>query len=324
MREEDGEDLDSLLRRIDRLCADGDWDGLVRLRDRARAAFLETGRQLWPAASHAEYRLALEAPGPYAAAMLVEGTGHFALGPLPEVAASTHTWDDLSPYVTPGPGATLAAHERALRGEDLIDEERLDPLVLDLPAAVQPWEPTYPLATYKADAADFPAPPAPDLLPVRLGNTASELEDDPVAIAALRSVVDTWVTASNGRVRVEAVRGSAEAAVAAVHPAGTVGWSEVEPSQALAAMAWAGASGGAHGRRRGAAMGRFASWWALAALAAVTDRWPLAPDELGSLAGELRWIRWHPDAPALGWSLHLAVEDPVDGLAWAVAATDRV
>jgi len=41
---------------------------------------------------------------------------------------------------------------------------------------------------------------------------------------------------------------------------------EVDLGHALAAMAWTGANGGAHGRRRGMAAGRFAAWWALAAL----------------------------------------------------------
>ena len=59
-------DLDQLVRTVDQLCATRDWDGLVELRDRCRWA-LERGKQLWPAASLAEYRLALEAPGQCAA-----------------------------------------------------------------------------------------------------------------------------------------------------------------------------------------------------------------------------------------------------------------
>ena len=55
-------DLDELTRQIDRLCSTRDWDALVDLRDRCRRA-LERGKQLWPAAAHAEYRLALEACG---------------------------------------------------------------------------------------------------------------------------------------------------------------------------------------------------------------------------------------------------------------------
>src|SRR5262249_59833932 len=95
------------------------WDRLVELRDRCEQA-VARGRQLWPVAAHAEYRLALESPGRWAATMLVEGAGRFAPGPLPEVAASTHEWADLAPHAPNGPPSVLAAHERVVRGEDLI------------------------------------------------------------------------------------------------------------------------------------------------------------------------------------------------------------
>src|SRR5436309_15644255 len=89
-------DLDELVRIIDGLCDAREWDGLVEVRERSHRA-LERGRQLWPAASYAEYRLALDAPAPYAALVLVEDAGRFALGPLYEVAASRHTWAELAP-----------------------------------------------------------------------------------------------------------------------------------------------------------------------------------------------------------------------------------
>ncbi|HEX7277258.1 MAG TPA: hypothetical protein VF244_07770, partial [Acidimicrobiales bacterium] len=108
-------DLDALLVRIDHLCADRDFTAVLDLRDRCRRA-IERGRQLWPAASHAEYRLALEAPGPLAAAVLVPGTGRFALGPLAEVAASTHPWSDLRAHLATTPDAGMVAHERVVRG----------------------------------------------------------------------------------------------------------------------------------------------------------------------------------------------------------------
>ena len=47
------------------------------------------------------------------------GAGRFALGPLSEVAASTHTWAELAPHAPPGPLAAVTAHERVVRGEDL-------------------------------------------------------------------------------------------------------------------------------------------------------------------------------------------------------------
>ena len=117
------------------------------------------------------------------------------------------------------------------------------------------------------------------------------------------------------------VKGSAGDAVA------TLGLREVpavrvEASEALALMAWAAASGGAHGRRRGMATGRFESWWALAGLVGLDETWPPPGDELGDLSGELHWYVWHPPLAESGWSLHLAVEDPVEQLAWAISAVD--
>ena len=67
-------DLDELLRATDRLCDAREWAGLVELRDRCRKA-VERGKQLWPAANHVEYRLALEAPGEFAARMLTDVAG---------------------------------------------------------------------------------------------------------------------------------------------------------------------------------------------------------------------------------------------------------
>jgi hypothetical protein len=312
----DDGDLDGLLRRVDELCDREAWDELVHLRDRARAA-VERGHQLWPAASYAEYRLALQAPGRWAGAVLVEGAGRFALGPLPEVAASTHGWAELAPHAPVGAPAALAAHERVVRGEDLTGALDGLPEVLDLPAARQPWEPAYALATYEPDKADFPRPPAPEPLPVLL-RTPAPAVDDPRVTTALGDLVRHWASESNGRVEVVAVRGDALGAVAAlgVRSGRAV---EVTAGEALAHLAWAGASGGAHGRRPGAAAGRSGAWWALTCLAGLDDP---EPDDLGRAAAELGWWWWDAAEPDTGWSLRLAVEDPDDGLAWAINAVD--
>ena len=58
------------------------------------------------------------------------------------------------------------------------------------------------------------------------------------------------------------------------------------------------------------------------ALADALDDWPLDPAELGELAAGLRWWWWDAHEPATGWQLQLAVEDPADGLAWAISARD--
>ena len=89
-------------------------------------------------------------------------------------------------------------------------------------------------------------------------------------------------------------------------------------------MAWAGASGGAHGRRRGAAAGRFGALWLVAALGDALDDWPLAAGDLEEISAELRWSWWDAYEPATGWQLQLVVESPDDGVAWAVNARDGV
>ena len=126
---------------------------------------------------------------------------------------------------------------------------------------------------------------------------------------------------SDGRAEVVAVEGDVAGALHALGlPAVRI--AELAPSDALAWLAWAGASGGAHGRRRGAAAGRFGALWLLAALGDALDDWPLPLAELGSLADELRWIWWDAHEPVTGWQLQLAIEDPAEGVAWAISARD--
>jgi hypothetical protein len=118
-----------------------------------------------------------------------------------------------------------------------------------------------------------------------------------------------------------AVTGDALGAIAAlgVH---SPRLAQLDPRDALATMAWCAASAGAHGRRRGMANGRFAAWWALAALGHLLDRWPVSPDEMGELSGRLSWLAWSAGEPETGWALHLAVEDRPEHRAWAVTAAD--
>lgn len=310
-------DLDRLVRLAGDLCAAADWEGVVLLRDRSRGA-LERGLQLWPAAEYAEYRLALEAPGRYAGPVVVEGAGRFALGPLWEVAASRHTWEELAPHLPAGPARALAAHERVVRGEDLTGDPGADPGVLDLPLVLQAWEPRYPVAAFHDDKADFPGPTRPDLRPLSLPAPAAAVEDDET-LEALHGLARPWGEQSNGKVEAVLVEGGAEAAIAALRPAGVLA-AEVDGAWALAAMAWAGASGGAYGRRRGTAVGRAAAWWAVACLADLD--WSAPPDRLGEALAAMRWLAWEPPEFALGWGLHLAGEVPGEGLGFAVAASD--
>jgi hypothetical protein len=312
-------DVDDLVRLVDGLCAAREWDRLVELRDRCEQAVVR-GRQLWPVAAHAEYRLALEAPGRWAATVLVEGAGRFAPGPLPEVAASTHDWAELAPSAPYGPPAVLAAHERVVRGEDLSGATLPGPPVLDLPLRLAAWEPDYFLAHYRADGVDLPGPSPRAFEPVDAPARAPDGEQD-AATDALVDSVRAWTEGSEGRAEAVAVRGDALDAIAALGR-DRIRITELTSAEALRVLAWAGASGGAHARRPGAAAGRFTAWWAGATLTGLLEAWPVDADVLGDRLTTLRWYGWDSGGTATGWQLHLAIEDPAAGRAWAVAAVD--
>ena len=316
-------DLDELVRLVDARTLDRDWAGLLRLRDRCRAA-VDTGRQLWPAATLAEYRLALWAPAEWCARVLDEESGRFTIGPLSEVAAVHHSFAELAPHLRPGPTATYLAHERTLRGETVGDEHaQLLVPVIDIPLTVADWEPSYPIAEYDDDGVhvDRPAPPGP-LVEVTLPGTDPEIviEDHETGLA-MSQLMETWTTRSNGRVESVCVEGDHLDAIAALGPA-RARVLTVPARHALALLAWSGASGGAQGRRRGGAIGRFGVWWLLVALCDLDDKWPPSAERLGAAISGLRWFLWDAFEPDSGWMLRVAVESPDDGLAWAFVADD--
>lgn len=311
-------DLDGLVRLVDARTTGRDWEGLDRVRRRCVAATRETGRQLWPAATLAEYRLALWAPAEWAATVLDGEAGRFTIGPLSEVAAVHHTWAELAGHLEHTPVALYVAHERALRGEP-VDTADLPP-VLDIPAALQPWEPTYPTSTYTDAGAEHPEPPRSGTL-TELALPPAEIVEDEATELATRQLVEAWTAQSTGRAEVVCVDGSFASAIAAlgVPSARAV---EIPATEAIAWLAWAGASGGAHGRRRGMASGRFSAWWLLGALGDLHDEWPPAPGQIEELLDELTWYRWDAHEPAGGWRLQLAVEHRTEHLAWAINAAD--
>jgi len=311
-----------------------DWDQLDLLRQRCRLV-LERGKQLWAVAAYIEYRLCLEAPGPWAARTLETGSGRFALGPLPEVASSSHTWAELAPYLQGTPQAAMAAHERVVRGEDLSkDVTALSlPAVLDLPLRLADWEPRYPLAEYGPDEVSAPAPALPPLeaLPVLALPVLDERRDQDAAaidapgrevISALEELAANWTTESNGRAEAVAVAGGAVDAVRALG-ARPVQMVQLSSSAALAQMAWAAATGGAHGRRRGAAAGRFGAWSVLAALSGRGEDWAANEIAFCDAAISTRWYAWANQEPVTGWALHLALETAGPSVrAFALAAVD--
>jgi hypothetical protein len=306
-----------LLRKIDALCALRAWDDLVSMAAQCREA-TERGKQLWPIAEHVDYRLALEAPAPYAASVLHPTAGRFAAGPLTEVAASTHAFDELEPHLELPSTAGVVAAERVLRGEDLRGRPEAHPEVMELPMRLEPWEPPYAVARYKPTSVEVPEPELPPLTGEGVGRAGEPIDDDELS-AVLLDLVGAWISGSNATAEVAIAR-SVEAALGNL---GTDGfWTgELTARQAMELMGWAAAAGGAHGRRRGAAAGRSAAWWAAAALTDLD--WPPDPGELGEAVQDLRWYRWEPKKLAGGWHLHLAVESTQDGWVAAIAAEDR-
>ena len=311
-------DLDGLVRLADKFCANADWPALLELRNSSRAAVI-TGRQLWPAATLAEYRLALSAPAEWATQVLDEDSGRFTIGPLTEVVAQKHQFNDLRSALPDGPRLGFIAHECASRGQ-VIPTDLANPL--EIPFEMQSWEPQYCLAEYSDDGLSAPAPQLPSVSEfVAMRSDGGEVVDDPDVSLAVRQLIEPWITSSNGHVEIVAIEGSAAAAVAALGvPSGRL--AKIASAQAMAWLAWAGASGGAHGRRRGAAIGRFGAWWTVAALADLADQWPVDPDGVGDAVAALEWYWWDGGEPRLGWELQLAVADPAEGYAWAISAHD--
>lgn len=305
-------DVDELIRVIDGLCENDEWDQLVELKLRCREA-VGRGKQLWGVEEHIRYRLALQAPGKWAGEVLNEGVARFALGPLPEVAASTKTWSELEPHLDDGPWRGVTAAERVVRGESQIGP------IPDLPDELMSWEPEYPVATYKSDKVETPSPPPVEVTEAAgMSNEATQI-DDPQSEGALFDLIQPWITESSGRYEVSTVEGDAGHAIRALGLSkARIG--ELTPEHALAWMAWAGSSGGAHGRRRGAAAGRYGVWWAIATLADLD--WPPDADEIGTAVQRLNYYWFDDGSPGTGWELRIAIEDPDSELAWALSALD--
>lgn len=305
-------DTDELLRVVDGYCAARSWDDLIELRRRCAEA-VGRGKQVWGVVEHIRYRLALEAPARIAGPIVAEGRSRFALGPLPEVAASTKTWADLEPHLPPGPERDTVAAERVVRGE------HVDTAIPDLPSMLMTWEPAYPTATYKKDRVDAPSPTMPLTRSADLPTAPGPI-DDPHSTAALGDLVEPWTDQSNGRSQAVAVEGDHLTAISALGLS-RARIAELDAAEGLAWMAWAAASGGAHGRRRGAAAGRYLAWWAIASLADL--EWPADPPVVGDTIDGIRWHWFDDGSPETGWVLRLALSSPDLGLSWAIAATDQ-
>lgn len=304
-------DTDELVRVVDGYCQSKAWDELADLRRRCSEA-VGRGKQLWGVEEHIRYRLALEAPPERAGPIVSEGPLRFGLGPLAEVAASTKTWIEMEPHLAIGPERNTVAAERVVRGEAGVIE------LPDLPNSLMPWEKGYPLATYKPDKVETPSPRIPELEDVELPSEVIRMSDSE-SEGALGDLVAPWLEQSNGRYDTATVEGTASEAVRALGLT-RARLGELDAAEAFNWMTWAGASGGAHGQRRGAAAGRFGSWWVVATIGDL--EWPPDPEAVAATVEKLRWFWFDDGSPGTGWQLRLAIEDPEAGLAWAISAID--
>ena len=192
--------------------------------------------------------------------------------------------------------------------------------LLGTPLELMGWEPGYQPAVYRSDRADFPAPDPVPLEPIDPVDDVVAA-DDPDSEDALFGLVRIWVEESNGMAHVVTVEGTAGAAMAAAASGPATG-ARVSFAEAMAWMGWAGANGGAYGSRRGGPVGRSAAWAAVAALADVD--WPPDPADVEAAGAGLEWWLWEPHRQLGGWHLGLAVEDPAEGLAWAISGRDEL
>lgn len=312
-------DLDGLVRLIDDYCETRSWNDLLGLRDACKAA-VANGRQVWPASTLAEYRLALLAPAEIAVLVVGEQAGRFTMGPLTEVIAQNHQWSELSEFLDHSPTSTYIAYECAIRGQKI--DSKLFP-ALESPCSLLQLETNYALAEYHDNEAKFPTPAIPDMgnaiaVPASLANIVEDSE----ASTAFHQLVDAWTTQSNGELQMSCVEGSVLDALSTLnmHEARL---SLLTSGEALAWLAWAGASGGAHGRRRGNALGRDAAWWTIAALTENTSRWPVSDHELIDAVNVLQWFWWDANEPTTGWNVQLCIHHPYRNRSWALSLCDR-
>jgi hypothetical protein len=311
-------DLNGLVRLIDDYCESRSWHDLLGLRDSCKAA-VANGRQVWPASTLAEYRLALLAPAEIAVQVVDEQAGRFTMGPLTEVIAQNHQWSELSEFLDPSPTSTYIAYECAIRGQK-VDSELFP--ALESPCTLLPIETSYALAEYHDNEAKFPTPAIPEMgnataIPV---STAMVIQD-PDSSTAFHQLADAWTTQSNGELRMSCVEGSVLDVLGAlnIHEARL---SLLTSGEALAWLAWAGASGGAHGRRRGNALGRDAAWWTIAALTGQKSHWPLTDDAFETATDSLQWFWWDNNEPTTGWNVQLCVHHAERNRSWVFALTD--
>ncbi|MER5636850.1 hypothetical protein ABT095_07840 [Kitasatospora sp. NPDC002227] len=299
-------------RRLRTLADQGRWAEVLGRFRRARAA----GRVR--EAGQFGHLLAYGAP-PELAARLFDREGapggtadvddHDA-GPLWEVLATRHSWRRLALQLGPAPVRRLVLHTRALLGEDL--RHGAEPDEEGVPLALEPWEAAgwdergrvreY-LRTGGARRALHSLPAG------REGLGPLDLPDRGATVPGLAAtrLLDGYAPWA----RAVCVRGTAPDAVAHLTPARRITGGYLPFGQAYPGLVQAASDT----PDAGSAQGRLAVWRVLAAM--TGERVVLLP-EVRALVARLRCFTWSEPGDELHY-LHVAVEDPATGLAWALS-----
>lgn len=310
---------DDLVRRIDSFVARGDWDALELLGQQCRSAPPgETPRvsTTVSVAALCDYHLMLGAPASAVARVLNDDPDESPFGPLPEVAACGQTWATLGPLLSAA--AADFAGERAVRGEIISPPPPRTDAHFGVPLALQTWEPAYALADYRRDDTRFPAPAPPMWTETSRLPPAGEAIGDPHVVDAFHDLMRGWRSTDSGRLDIVTAEGDHLHAISALGHLRVL-LAPISFEEALRWLAWAGASGGRSGRRRGASMGRSLAWTTVASLAGVSEDWPIDPREMGEIGEGLQWFLWN-EPEAGEWVFRLAVHDDVEELGFAISA----
>ncbi|MFI2606744.1 hypothetical protein [Kitasatospora sp. NPDC018619] len=325
------------------LAEDGRWPELLAAYRQGRAAAVaEAGEEAAAALTAPLGHLIAYAAPPELAVRLFDqdggegtaaGVADHDAGPLWEVLATRHSWLRLAPLLGPAPVRRLVAHTRALLGEDLSYGAEPDPE--GVPLRLEPWE----AAGWDESARVREYLPGGGARSALLTLPASreglgEVELPPVAQEAGRPDGPRAVRALTGLgalapwAQTACVRGRAPAAAALLARdrrvvGGYLPFALVYPALVRAA---------AVGRDQGCAHGRVGLWRALAAMAGADG-----PDGTGEAAGpagvdregvnalvaRMRCFTWQEPSAGLH-HLHVALEDPLGGVAWVVSGSQEL
>ncbi|MEE1787519.1 hypothetical protein PUR71_32130 [Streptomyces sp. SP17BM10] len=312
-------------RRLRALADEGRWPELLAVYRRARAAAVARCGELFGAAEAAPlgHLIAYAAPPEVAVRLFdrdggpgaVAGPGDHDAGPLWEVLATRHSWLRLAPLLVPARVRRLVAHTRVLIGEDLSYGAEPDPE--GVPLMLEPWEAAgwgegvrvrdyLPGGGARSAVLTLPAS-REGLGPMALPDPGQRLRGQR-ATRVLAELVD-WA-------EVACVRGPAPQAAAHLARSALVTGGYLPFALAVPALVQAGAVDPA----RGAAHGRLALWRVLGAMAGADG-----PDrgEVNALVARMRCFTWCEPGDGLR-HLHLVLEDPACGLAWAVSGSEEL